>query len=323
MRRLRTALAAGLTTLALAAPLRAEPRIAIDAGVCEDAMTRVERHLAGLDPNASSSLDAAVTFESVEAGIRVTVATRENGVERGESVLLVANCDEAVDATVVVLSLAFSAPSSAEVTNAEAAPSERAPDASERDDNATPVRFVAPSPRVDEPPAGRDTDRASHVTRVSLAGGVDRGTLPATAAFVSGGVTLLGPWLDVRGWLRYGLPTADERVETDLRESVRRDFGALGLGICRGAGVTLRLTLCAGGELGLVRTSRSVALQGASVDEDEHSARLSGVLAALFSLRQGPLRPELEVSGAALALGGSERASRLAFRAAAGAAVDF
>ena len=72
-----------------------------------------------------------------------------------------------------------------------------------------------------------------------------------------------------------------------------------------------------------MRTSRSVAVQGSSIDEDELSPRVSGVLAALFSLRQGPLRPELEVSGAALALGGSERAPRLAFRAAAGAAVDF
>jgi hypothetical protein len=128
----------------------------------------------------------------------------------------------------------------------------------------------------------------------------------------------------VRSSLRYGLMTEDERVETGFSESVQRDFGAGGLSVCYGMGANFRFSACTGGEVGVVRVGRRLAVDGGPTrDQDELSPRLSGLLGAILSARHGRLRPELELSGSVLALGRREGAAPVALRAAAGAAVDF
>jgi hypothetical protein len=128
----------------------------------------------------------------------------------------------------------------------------------------------------------------------------------------------------MRSSLRYGLLTEDERVETGFSESVRRDFGAIGLSVCYGLGANFRFSACGGGELGVLRVGRRIEVDGALTgNQDELSPRMSGVLGALFSVRRGRLRPELELSGAVLALGRRQGASPVALRAAAGASLVF
>ena len=62
---------------------------------------------------------------------------------------------------------------------------------------------------------------------------------------------------------------------------------------------------------------------GSDSDEDSVTPRLSGTLAALFAHRGGAVEPELELGGAAVALGKEAGAPWLAIRVAAGAAVAF
>lgn len=259
--------------------------------------------------------------------MRVTVAAHEQGVARGNTALVVSSCEEAVDVAVVVLSLAFSsevtdgAPGAVPEANSDAPPHAELPSPPRR---AMVTSFSPPSP-------GRDVQRAearspdlSRSTQLALAGGVDVGTLPTATALVAGSVTHFWSALGIRGALRYGFPSEHERVETTLQQSVRHDFAELGLGACYGVGADVRLAACAGSELGVVRAARRLEVEGATdVDEDEVVPRVSAMLAAVFSARTGRVRPELELSGSALVLGRRTGTGPVAFRAAAGAALDF
>lgn len=324
-----TRLLAALIVLAaapLAPPARADPRLDVAATTCERNAAHLERRLANiLDEAPSRELTATVTFEASGEGVRVAVVTHDGSNARGETLFVVANCEEALDAAVVVLSLAFSTEANRETLKTETPPSEPSVEASPVAETPTfQMRFAAPLPERDASPASHGSDPVSPSSAVSLAGGLDFGTLATPTAIIGGGFTRAWPALEVRAALRYGLPTENERAETTLTESVRRDFGAAELSLCRGFGTALSLTACAGGEVGLVRVLHRVEVDGApALDEDELSPRFSGVLAALVSLKRGPVRPELEVSASALAFGRRGGGSAVALRAAAGAAVDF
>jgi hypothetical protein len=124
--------------------------------------------------------------------------------------------------------------------------------------------------------------------------------------------------------VRYGFPTADETIEEGFSESERRDFGALELRACRGAGQAVRVSACAGTELGAVRElHQSRGTNGDEVDEDSVSTRVSGTLAARIAHRGGFIEPELELAGAAVAIGREPGAPWLVLRVAAGAALAF
>lgn len=324
--RRRLAALAVLSSTALAVPARAAPRVDVTAATCEADAAGIERRLANvIDPAASRGLDAAVTLEANGADVRVTVATREDSRTQGETVFLVSSCEEAVDAAVVVLSLAFSAEARGERADAESRSSERALATSPKSDGPMlRVRFAAPPPKLDESPEEDAEGPATGSSRVSLAAGVDVGTLVTPTAVIRAGIAHGWPALELRGTLSYGLLTENEREEGGWRDAIQRDFGAAAASLCRGFGASVRLTGCAGGEVGLVRTLRRLELDGVqTLDEDELSPRFSGVLAAVLSAPRGRIRPELEVAGAALAFGRREGASAVAFRAAAGAAVDF
>jgi hypothetical protein len=326
---LRVALLASLATAALVRQAHAQPRLDVKASTCKARAREVERRLLSVVDAQSSALAASVTFDEAGDGVRVSVATRENFAAQGETVLVVPTCDEAIDAAVVVLSLAFSAelvdePASGggETTRHEGPRGESQP----VPEQEVELRFAAPSPRRDESPAGVPprviSAGSAHLT---LAGGVDAGTLPTPAVFVALGLAHSWSRVEVRSSLRYGLLTQDERVETGFSESVQRDFGSVGISVCYGVGANFRLSGCTGGEFGVLRLGRKIEVDGAAPrrHQDELSPRLSGVFGGILSARHGRLRPELELSGSVLALGRRDGTSPVALRAAAGAAVDF
>jgi hypothetical protein len=321
---------------ALAAEAHAEsPQIELEVPrVCDEAArgfaARVERAL-GATP--APDVDAFVSIEAHESGYRVTVATRGTATENAEKVLLLPTCDEAVDAAAVVLAFALARRSEEALDEPPAAstrdPATRstasAPPASPPEVNAPSGPTVVATGGVDRgsEPGSPLLEPPGPSSRASLAAGADLGTLPVPTLTVAAGVSRSFSALELSGVVRYGLPTVSDNVEGGVSESVRRDFGAVELRACYGVGARVHVAACGGGEVGVVRASRRVSGSGVDVDEDEVSPRLSGVVAAQFSHRGGAIHPELELSGAAVALGRQPGASVLALRVAAGAAVEF
>lgn len=307
-----------------ARPALAEPRLDVGGPACAGAAVEMERRLApALRGLTASGLRAQVVFEADPAGTRVTVTTREHAATRGETVLVVASCEEGLDAAVLVLSLAFGVQDErAEPVDARSAPRVHTRRVVKPAPSAADPPFAAPVPRRDQ--IEHDHSSAPAGSRLSLAGGLDIGTVPVASAFVAGSVTRFWSAIEVRGSLHYGLPTEQERVETDLRESVQRDFGGVGLATCYAMGSSVRVAGCVGGQFGVVRETRRLQLDGATeVDEAEVTPRVTGTFGVLLGTQRGPIRPELELSGSALAAGRRQGASLVAFRVAAGAAVDF
>jgi hypothetical protein len=308
-----------------ARPARASSAIAVVATVCDlaarDVKERATRALEGRHPG----FYASVMFEEGGPAVRVTIAVSKDDVPIGETVLVVSTCEEAADAAVVVLGLAFRVEPIRE--EPPSATPERGLSSIEppRSEGEPELRVHTESPRRDASITPSQVRGERSVSRLSLGGGLEFGTLPAPSAFVSASFTqvLSGVGFGLRASLRYGLPTEDEQVEADHRESVRRDHGALGVSACPGLGVDFRLLVCAGGEVALLRVARRLETEGAAEDEDELSPRVSGVLGTVLSRGRGWIRPELEVFGAALAFGRRQDGPRLAVRAAAGAVVDF
>jgi hypothetical protein len=318
----------GVACITFAASVRAHPRLAIAANACASDSQELERRLpSALDGRGSPRLSASVSLEASDGAIRVTVAVREGSVPRGETALVVSSCEEAVDAAVVVLALAFSATASDAERDDDALTATRrhaGAAAPAVPDDELSIQSAQPSAGGTESLAAAKLPFARRSSQVSLAGGVDVGTMPTASAFLAGGVTHSLSVIDLRGSLRYGLPTEDEQVEAGFDQSVRRDYGAMGLSACYGVGVGVRLLACAGGELSLVRLAQRVEIEGRSnLEQDEVFARVSGVLGAVLSRRRGWLQPELELAGSAVAVGRRTGAAPIALRAAAGAAVSF
>jgi len=306
-------------------PAFADPRLDVSGTACGEAAIEIERRLTAALPGLTASgLAASVRLEPDPAGTRVTVTTRERSATRGETVLIVASCDEAREAAVLVLSLAFGVhEGGAEAIDDGTLP---APARALPPEMPAPlgadVRFATTPRRLDE--SELDSQSGAPASRLSLAGGLDVGTLPTATAFVAASVTRSWSALELRGSLHYGLPSEHERVETDLRESVQRDFGALGLAVCYGTDAAIRVAGCVGGQFGAVRMARRLESDaGTTLDEDEVAPRVTGTFGAVLGTRRGSVRPEVELSGSALALGRRQDASWVAFRVAAGAAVDF
>jgi hypothetical protein len=317
---------AGVLSLLVARPLRADARVTLAGKACARESVELERRLVSA-PGAQSSpeLSATVSFEQTGEAVRVTVAVREGHVAKGETALVVSTCREAADAAVVVLGLAFGAEASAGRHDDPAATGDAPPPELPRaSESELAVHSEAPPVYESEAGARVASTATQSSSRLSLAAGADVGTMPRATAFLSAGFTEWLSAIALRGSLRYGLPTADERVEEGFDESVRRDYGALGLSACYGVGRSVQLLACAGGELSVLRTAQRLEIEGTtSLDEEELSTRLSGVIGAVLSRRQGWLQPEIELAGSALALGRRNGAGPIAIRAAAGAAVTF
>ena len=299
------------------------------AGAALDLEPRLER---ALDKSLPTGLEAFVEIEESVGGYRATIATRVGSKASGAKIIDASTCDEAVDAVVAVLALAFfsqvdAAPSDASRPVFDAAPVDApAPAASlEPSTNAASTWRAATEAPADRAATAEDArSDALGSTRASVVAGADQGTLGQPTAIVSAGVSRSLSALEVRGFVRYGLPTATETVETEFTESVRSDFGAVDLAGCYGVGASFRASACAGAEAGAVRTRRRFETrEGTDVDEDAVSPRLSGTLGALFAHRGGIVEPEVELEAAAVVVGREEGASWLAVRVLAGAAVEF
>ena len=338
---LRISMFLGIASALLAAPagadflpvaLRVAPAC---VGVAHELEPRLER---ALDSRHLPGLAGSVDIEQARSGFRVTITIREAERARGTTTIVAPTCSEAVDAAVVVLALAFGG--KRPETDVSPPPLESA-EAGSRSRFETAKQPAAPQPLEPalEPPtiqlfqSARRKDRGADAegrwsvngrsTRIGLATGLDSGSLAHETVTLSGAIAQSFSGIDLRAIVRYGLPTADETVETGSTESSRSHFGALELRACRGTGLAVRLSACAGGELGAVSVARRRLIGGTDVDESALSPRLSGVLAALVSHRGGLIEPEIELGAAAVAAGRDPGASWLVVRAAAGAAIAF
>ncbi|HEX6276744.1 MAG TPA: hypothetical protein VFZ53_27060 [Polyangiaceae bacterium] len=327
-RGVRISVLVAVLVAALPGSARADgPRIGVSAtpacrAAASELESRVER---ALDGAHATELEATVTIEPNAAGYRAVVATRHGPRHAGTTAISAPTCEEAVDAAIEVLSLAL------REDRPEGAAAPRPPEpgppvvaAAAGFEPSIPV-MVRPSKRVDrgEPRRAEPSGASAASTRVSLATGAELGTLPDPTLIVSGAVARSLSLVDVRAVLRYGLPTVHETVETGFTESVRREFAALELRACRGTGATVRVSLCAGGEVGFVRATHRLDTGAQDSDETTTAPRVAGTLAAQFSHAGGLIEPELELAGAAVAYGGDPAASWLAVRVTAGAAVAF
>jgi hypothetical protein len=334
------AMLVGLGTTALAVSAFAEDSRRIHTSfppACKTAAleldARLERALGARSP---ADVDASVAIEHDRAGYRVVIGT-SGAAGNAEKVLLAPSCDEAVEAAVVVLALAFTVRDEAENERAlddalrseppRAEPARSFPRAEARPARSSPFRGT-PTAREGfdaepgEGPQNRRTSLAS--ARLSLATGGDTGTLPSPTLLASAGISRSFSFVEVEGHVRYGFPVSDERVETGSTESLRYDFAAADVRACYGAGEAFRVSACAGGEFAAVRVRHQLeAENGIDIDEDSVTPRLSAELGALFSRRGGVVEPEVELSGVAVALGRAKGASVLALRATLGAAVTF
>lgn len=315
----------GIFTIALAAPARAEP-IRLEqsiapacAEVARELGTRIERSLGGSWP---SELAAGVTVEASVGGYRATVTLRDDERTRGTTSIDAPTCEEVVDAVAVVLTLALgevARPVATEPESPSPAPK--------------PVAAVKPSlgsssnrsalrdgERV---PADRVPSDSVRATRMAFATGVDRGTLPRPTLTLAGTVARSFGGLELEAVARYGLPVADEVVEAGFSESQRHDFGGLELRACRGLGQAVRVSACAGTEVGAVRKRRAVQEGDVDLDADHVAPRFAGTVATLLAYRGGLIEPGVEVAGAGVAFGRAAGAPWLSVRVAAGAAIAF
>jgi hypothetical protein len=343
--KLRISVLLGIASGMLAARARAEglPVEAQVAPACVAPARELEPRLdRALQGSRSAELSAAVAINEDGSGYRVTITLLDSQKARGTTVVVAPTCDEAVDAAVVVLALAFGG----RVVPEGVAPS---PPLAASIDPASPPAALPAEPSGDSPPLRPSLESAGvelldpvpsvrperdagvdgvsltmeGATRIGLATGIDSGTLPQRTLTVSAAIARSFSGIDLRAVLRYGLPTADETVETESMESRRSDFGAFELRACQGRGRAVRVSACAGAELGVVRAASRLRAGGADIDEDKLSPRLSGVVAALVAHRGGLIEPEIELGGAAVAFGRDAGTPWLVVRVAAGAAVAF
>jgi hypothetical protein len=342
--KLRVSLLAGIAIGMLAAPagadeLPVETRVTpACVAVARELEPRLERALQG--PRAAA-LSASVIIDDGAAGYHVTITLLDGRKGRGRTAIVAPTCDEALDAAVVVLALAFGGggfPEGVEPTSPPAAPieSESRPAALPAEPSGDSASFApplappgvelferAPTAPVDRDAGGEASLVTDRATRVALSTGIDSGSLPHGTMTVSAALARSFSKTDLRAVVRYGLPIADETIESDSMASRRSDFGAFELRACRGKGRAVRISACAGAELGAVRVASRQHENGADIDEDTLSPRLSGVVAALVSHRGGLIEPEVELGGAAVAVGRDTGRSWLVVRIAAGAALAF
>jgi len=327
--------AVAIATFAWSANADTGQWIAVE-GTCRASAAELERRVdAGIgatraDRVRGDGLRARVRVEEREIGVHLTVDVERDGRPLGTKILTAPQCDEAVDAAVVVLTLALTAPAPAATTpSAPAAPSGpaaaslRPKPAAEAATSEPPHTEASPPPDVSRDPGARDTrTSAQPSTRVALLGGIDAGTLPGVTPYVGAAVTVPISVVELRAAVRYGLRREDESVDGAISDRTRRDFGAVELGLCRGTGSALRFSLCAGGEVDAVRVERERTEGDLTVDTDTVAPRVAGVLGGWIAHAVGPIQPELEIAGSAVALG-PRGAPRTGFRVGGGLAARF
>jgi hypothetical protein len=240
-------------------------------------------------------LGASIAISETKGGYEVALRTRRGTATLATKVVLVSSCEEAVQAAAVVLALAFGAAT----PSTPSTPAARAV--------AESAAVVAPAWRSVEVESRADRgspqqQQPNDSLRLALSTGIDSGALPTSTAYLAAGLSQSFADLALYGTLRYGAPHVDENVSDAESEQTRLDFGALEVGACYGLGRDIRVSACAGSELGIVRIAQSLRLgDGTAVETDVTRPRLSGVLTALLAYRGGVIEPQLELAGVVLA----------------------
>ena len=300
---------------------------------CDGATELAARVRKSLVAEPDPELRASVVIEAIDAGFEVTLRTTRGSRELGTKVLEVPTCDEAVDAAVVVLSLALSeereglrsapsAPLEPSESSARESTTDEAPTFS--DEAFAPPASRAPGP-VDHGISKRASrhDDAPRPLRGVVSAGVDAGTLPRATLQVGAGLSSAFDRVELRGTAHYGLPYEEEELETGRSERQRYEFAALDLDACYGVGARWRLLGCAGSELAVVWSEDRVESEGDESVDEAARPRLAGVLSAIIAYRGSGVQPELEISSAIVLAGKQADASRVAVRASAGLGMQF
>jgi hypothetical protein len=280
------------------------------------ASARIGRPAPGL--RAEVQLDGGA---AVSATVRLLAGSRRIGSKR----LVAQSCEELRDAVVAVLALALSS------EQGELHPAvEDVPVATQPKQPTSCCSSGAPA--ASEPPSlGGVADSALasartpllRATRLSLAVGVDMGSLAESTAVLRVAVAarLRSGELRVAAW--YGLPFVREQA-TDHFESVRADFAALGLDYCHGIDAERWLSACAGLELGLRRTSElRQAPDRERFERERVELEAGAVLGLALAYRAAWLQPQLDLSVQRPLVGGLAGAAPLGLRATFGAALPF
>lgn len=328
---MRALLLTGL--LCLTAGARATPAgfIELESACPITAEALEQRVTAALLGERDPALAASITIRETQRGYEVALRTRHGGATLATKVLAAPSCEEAAQAATVVLALAFgaAAPPSSTLAARAVASAPTAPPVWPR---------VVVEPRVDRrsqpQPQPRLRPQAHDSLRLALSAGVDSATLPTSTAYLAAGLSRNFAELELYGTLRCGAPHVDENVSDAESERTRLDFGALELGACYGLGSEIRVSACAGSELGVVRVAESVRFaDGTAHETDLTRPRLSGVLTALLTYRGGAIEPQLELAGVVLAAEGrngsalvgpgAAEKTGVGLRAGLGAAVAF
>lgn len=277
---------------------------------------RVDTELIGV---RRAGVRAHLQIEAVAPGYRVELRAARSGEELGDKQLVVPNCDEALDAAVLVLAIALTEPAAGPPGSDPVEPS-----GSSSASSSSSLEFLAPPSALprDEPVLTQNDRAIGPTRRVGALVGIETGIAPLPAAYLGASFASAFDAWELWSALRYGLPTEEESVETGNSERIRRDFGALGLSLCRGAGAAWRLSLCAGGELGWIRVDRAQREGGDQVETDENRVRLAGVGTARLTGLVAGVRPELDIS-AAMEPWGPDGAVNLGFRLGGGVALQF
>jgi hypothetical protein len=275
----------------------------------EEIGRRVEAALSGSRPTTAR---ATISIDEADAGLALTIDLEVDSRALGTKTMVVPSCEEAIDAAVLVLSVALgeTSPTSTGVSASLTVPEQ--------------AGIVPPKPVAEDvdplEAAGRLAKRPA--AGVVLLGGVAGGVLPNATPYVGAAVSLLAFPVELRAAFRYGLRREEESVETDSTVRTSADFAALELSACPGVGEELRVSLCAGAELGMVRVESTHGDGVRTVDRREEDPRLAGLLTGLVSRSVGALRLELELAGSAVAVG-PEGAARAGLRVGAGAGTRF
>ncbi len=286
-----------------------------------------QRVTAALLGERDPELAASIAIRELEGGYEVALRTKHGAATLATKVVAAPSCEEAVQAATVVLALAFGADVPTPSAPAARAVAEPAP-------VSAPVWPSVVEPRADRRSPHHHAQQTSDSWRLALSTGVDSGTLPASTAYLAAGLSRSFAELELYGALRYGAPHVDENVSDAESGRTRFDFGALELGACYGLGRDIRVSACAGSELGVVRIAQSLQLaDGTALETELTRPRLSGVLTALLAYRGGVIEPQLELAGVVLAaerrrgspLIGAAAADETSFglRAGLGAAMAF
>lgn len=306
-------------------PAVAEPASwLIIEGACpanvQEVARQVDQQLIGARP---AGIRARIRIANSDAGYQVTLRAMRTRRDLGAKQLVAPNCDEALDAAILVLVIALTEPEP-ERAASRAEGRLALPRATPASESPPALALVSPdtTPERDEPGRADGEGATSPARRFGMLFGIETGTLPRPAPYVGASFAHpVGAW-EVWSGLRYGLPAEEESVESNSSEQLRRDFGAIGLSLCRGVGAAWRFSLCAGGEFGAVRVDRTRREGGVEIDSDEDRVRVAGVATTRLTGRAGRVRPELGFSAAAASLGPGDPAT-LSLRLAAGVAMQF